>query len=119
MDEAEIMNDENRPRRSSRIALMEVNETVLTDENPNKTSSPDEMVIVQRGPRKKPITWSPLEYDKIVLGVNREKTPEPVVTPMNPKIRRRLVLTPDSSQELGEVIAKKLRSVRSFERCTR
>ncbi|CAH0561005.1 unnamed protein product [Brassicogethes aeneus] len=111
-----------RPREQTRLVLTEVNETVAEQETPNKESSPDEMLIMQRGPRRKPITWSPVDYDKFVVfgGSRGEKTPEPVVVSparpdMNPKIRRRLIMTPEkTSSDLGEVIAKKLRSLQGF-----
>lgn len=110
------------PRRSLRIALTERNESQEMLNTPNKNSSPDEMVIIQRGPRRKPITWSPVEYDRNkVLAPPREKTPEPVLpvrSELNPKLRRRLIMSPNKSpsEDLGLVIAKKLRALNHFEK---
>lgn len=110
------------PRRSlRRAALTELNETRPEDANLTpRSSSPDEFIIMQRGPRKKPITWSPVDYDKSkVLGPPRDVTPEPVDTgrskpDINPKLRRRLALSPskNASVTLGVVIAKKLKSLK-------
>lgn len=110
---------ENRPRRSlTRSALTELNETP-EPETP-KSTSPDEMVIIQRGPRCKPLTWSPYEYNKTnLLAPARDKTPEKI-TPSRPeinsKLRRRLVMSPEkcSQTELGEAIAKKLKLFSSY-----
>lgn len=110
------------PRRSMRrAALTELNETHPEDANQTpRGSSPDEFIIMQRGPRKKPITWSPVDYDKSkILGPPRDVTPEPVRNggskpDINPKLRRRLALSPSkgSNATLGVVIAKKLRSLK-------
>lgn len=110
------------PRRSlRRAALTELNESGPEEESQTpRRSSPDEFIIMQRGPRKKPITWSPVDYDKSkILGPPRDVTPEPVVNggskpDINPKLRRRLALSPSkgSNAALGVVIAKKLRSLK-------
>ncbi|KAG5882536.1 hypothetical protein JTB14_038147 [Gonioctena quinquepunctata] len=116
--------EERIPRRSLRLVLTEINETsvVPNDGTPNKSTSPDEMIIIQRGPRKKPLTWSPLEYNRSkILAPPREKTPEPVVhrhkCEINPRLRRRLVLSPGKipSQDLGILIAKKLKALKNLE----
>ncbi|XP_030745792.1 uncharacterized protein LOC115874696 [Sitophilus oryzae] len=115
--EEEVENDQNLPRRSLRLALSEINETSPDQNTPNKNSNVEELLVIQRGPRKKPITWSPVEYDRLkLLGPPREKTPEPVVvrkSDINPRLRRRLIMTPEKnpSQELGYFIAKKLKSL--------
>lgn len=112
------------PRRSLRLALTELNESQELESTPNKNSSPDEMVIIQRGPRRKPITWSPVDYNRTkILGPPRERTPEPVLpirSELNPKLRRRLIMSPNKSpsEDLGLVIAKKLRALNSLEKCT-
>lgn len=111
------------PRRSlRRPALSEINEYhaipnggigAAIQETP-KSTSPDEQIILQRGPRRKPLTWSPYEYDKTkMLGPPREWTPEKSPSPrpdISSKLRRRLVLTPDRIPEMGETIANRLRS---------
>lgn len=105
------------PRRSlRRVALTELNETVPEEPNTPKNSSPDEMVILQRGPRRKPVTWSPVDYDRDrVLGPPREVTPEPEKhtrrSELSSALRRRLALSPskETSYALGQVIAKKLK----------
>lgn len=112
-----MANNENIPRRSSRrIALTELNDSP-EPETP-KSASPDELVIIQRGRRRKPITWSPYEYDKSNLLVpSQERTPEKSPSSsrieITSKLRRRLILTPEkgSQAELGEIIAKKLKSL--------
>lgn len=111
-------NQADAPRRSlRRAALTELNETTPEEMQTPKSSSPDEMVILQRGPRRKPITWSPVDYGKTkILGPPRECTPEKVSTSrpeLNSKLRRRLALSPskNSSSTLGQVIAKKLKSL--------
>lgn len=106
----------DHPRRSSRrIALTELNDS--PEEDTPKSASPDELVIIQRGPRRKPITWSPYENDKNNL-LEPSGTKTPVKEPANrveisSKLRRRLIFTPDktSQKELGEFIAKKLKSL--------
>lgn len=126
MEDADAFEDDvNYPRRSLRLALTEINELAESPNvsTPSKVTNPDEMIIIQRGPRKKPITWSPVEYDrsKLLLSSSREKTPEPTPpkrSDINPRLRRRLVLSPSKgpSQELGMIIAKKLRSLKSIEK---
>lgn len=113
--------ENNLPRRSLRLALSEINEIARSQNStPRKSTNPDEMIIIQRGPRRKPITWSPVDYDRTkLLAPPREKTPEPVPQKceINPKLRRRLIMSPGKSpsQDLGEVIAKKLRSLKTLE----
>ncbi|KAK9876680.1 hypothetical protein WA026_014058 [Henosepilachna vigintioctopunctata] len=104
------------PRRSMRrLALSELNEPSTT---PTKSESPDERVIIQRGRRCKPITWSPLDYDRNkILQKSSEKTPDKAPTPraelISSRLRRRLVMSPSktSSADLGSLIAKKLKSL--------
>lgn len=122
-DRPEVFEEENDfPRRSLRGALSEINE--LTEEpderSPNKTTSPEEMLIAQRGPRRKPITWSPFDYDRTKLFVPpRDRTPEPVVKKceIHPRLRRRLVLSPTKGppRELNIVISKKLKSLKTLQ----
>lgn len=122
MDDAD--EEVNYPRRSLRLALTEINEVAGSPNasTPSKSTNPDEMIIIQRGPRRKPITWSPVEYDRSkLLGPSREKTPEPTPpkrSEINPRLRRRLVMSPTKgpSQELGLIIAKKLRSLKNVEK---
>lgn len=117
----EEQSEENAPplRRSlRRMALTELNddlpETAITPQG----ASPDEMVILQRGRRKKPLTWSPIDYDKTkILGPPREVTPDkdmPSGPKLNSKLRRRLILSPtqkSTSAVLGRVIEQKIRSL--------
>ncbi|XP_050511863.1 uncharacterized protein LOC126887954 [Diabrotica virgifera virgifera] len=117
MEEDEAFVDENVPRRSLRIALIELNEHI--PDTP-KSTNPEEMLVIQRGPRKKPITWSPVDYHKIgsLLAPSRDRTPEPVVTKseINPRLRRRLIMSPSKSpsQEMDVFIAKKLRALKNI-----
>lgn len=121
----ELAPDENAPRRSLRrsvLAPLDNTATVLRNNTPGNTSSPqisaDEYIIEHRGRRKKPITWSPVDYNKLdVLGPPREKTPERV--PQRPdissKLRRRLTMSPvkdnSTTSPLGDSIAKKLKAL--------
>lgn len=117
----EEQQEENPPvlRRSlRRAALTELNDILPESAETPKGASPDEMVILQRGPRRKPLTWSPVDYDKSkILGPPRATTPErerPTGPKLNAKLRRRLVLSPTKSSgsaELGRVIAEKIRSL--------
>lgn len=118
------MENENPPRRTSRRhALTELNDSPEL-ETP-KSASPDELIIIQRGPRRKPITWSPYEPNKNNLLVpSQDKTPEKVQeqqhshrVEINSKLRRRLILTPEKGTdvELGEIIAKKLKSLPNYD----
>nr|CAH7733907.1 unnamed protein product [Callosobruchus chinensis] len=55
------------------------------------------MIIVQRGRRRKPITWSPVDYDKsVILAPPKDQVgPEaPKKCEINPRLRRRLVMSP-------------------------
>lgn len=119
MDGAEIFEEEN-PRRALRLVLTEINEVAEEpgDRSPNKSTSPEEMLIAQRGPRRKPITWSPFDYDRIKLP-HREKTPEPVQKKceIHPRLRRRLVLSPSKgpSQDLSAIITKKIKSLKNLQ----
>lgn len=113
-------NGNNTRRTSRRVALSELNES--SDDSNSNITSPDEMVIVQRGPRRKPLTWSPFEYNtstsKSFIVTNERtnvETPSPGRPELNLKLRRRLVMTPDKSPQLGEAIAKKLRALPKFE----
>lgn len=102
-------------RRSARLALTEIifNETI-THETPNKNVSADEMIIIQRGPRRRPITWSPLE-EKTPRSPQDIKKPTETLSKrpsLNPKLRRRLILSPSkNSSDLGSAIAKKLKAL--------
>lgn len=62
--EEEIAEPENAPRRSLRLALSELNQSAELQATPSKIVNAEEMLVIQRGPRKKPITWSPVEYDR-------------------------------------------------------
>lgn len=122
MDDDIVEDENNFPRRSLRLALTEINE--ITDEpndrTPKKTASPEEMLIAQRGPRRKPITWSPFDYDRTKLFIPpRDKTPEPVTKKceIHPRLRRRLILSPTKgpSKDVSTVIAKKLKSLKNLQ----
>lgn len=106
------------PRRSARLALTEIHFNEANHETPNKNANADEMIIIQRGPRRKPIVWSPVDQDRTpARKTSREKLLEtlPKRPSLNPKLRRRLILSPTkSSGELGIAIAKKLRSLPVF-----
>lgn len=123
MDDAEVFEVENDiPRRNLRFALSEINEVAdePDERTPNKSTSPDEMLIVQRGPRRKPVTWSPFDYDRSKLFIpSRDKTPEPVSKKceIHPRLRRRLVLSPTKGppKDLGAIIAKKLKSLKNLQ----
>ncbi|XP_018320843.1 uncharacterized protein LOC108733968 [Agrilus planipennis] len=117
-------NEENIPRRSSRrSALTEIPPEQVVSTTPNildssetPVPSPDELVIVQRGRRRKPVMWSPIDYNKTdLLGPSRDRTPEkiPQRSEMSSKLRRRLVLSPDqdTSKQLERVLNMKLRSL--------
>lgn len=54
----------NGPGRSIRIALTELNESSSEDGTLNKSVNVDELLVLQRGPRKIPITWSPVDYER-------------------------------------------------------
>lgn len=113
-----VPNEHPQPRRSMRReALTEINED--TQPRTPQATSPDEMVIIQRGPRKKPLTWSPYEYNRSqVLGPPRQlvtDTPIPRGPELNPKLKRRLIMSPEKKQrEMGELISKRLRSLCRF-----
>ncbi|CAG9762893.1 unnamed protein product [Ceutorhynchus assimilis] len=107
---------ENLPRRSLRLALSEINERAPEESTPSKTTNVEELLVLQRGPRKIPITWSPVEYNRTkLLGPPRDKTPEPQPrkSDIHPRLRRRLIMSPEKnqSQELGHFIAKKLKNL--------
>ncbi|KAH1027973.1 hypothetical protein HUJ05_001386 [Dendroctonus ponderosae] len=55
----------NGPRISLRLALTELNESI-SEGTPNKSINVDELLVLQRGPRKLPITWSPVDYDSLI-----------------------------------------------------
>lgn len=102
------------PRRPTRrFALSEVNESGGT---PTKNSSPEERVIIQRGRRCKPITWSPLDFNRNqILQKSADKTPEKLISRtelISSRLKRRLILSPTKPKlqpdELGSYIAKKL-----------
>ena len=107
------------PRRSARLALTEIsfNES-LNEETPNKNVSADELVIIQRGPRRKPIIWSPVELDRSSARKSKEQgsmDSVPRRPSLNPKLRRRLILSPTKgSGEISGAIVKKLRSLPMF-----
>ncbi|RZC39974.1 hypothetical protein BDFB_002635 [Asbolus verrucosus] len=107
------------PRRSARLALTEIHFNESSHETPNKNVSADELVIIQRGPRRKPVMWSPVEQDRTPpRKTSKDNTPVetlPKRPSLNPKLRRRLILSPTkNSCNLGNVIAKKLRSLPRF-----
>ncbi|KAK4886836.1 hypothetical protein RN001_003107 [Aquatica leii] len=88
----------------------------FTPENQVTAASPDEFIIQQRGRRCKPITWSPVDYNKTdILGPPRDKTPDRLTrgTEINSKLRRRLIMSPDRNHtnKLGDAIAKKLKAI--------
>lgn len=99
----EVAPEENpTPRRS---ILSEVN-----DNSSSKDASPDELVIIQRGPRYKPETWSPFEFNGDVLyGSSKDKTPEKI-SPRRPEVsarlRRRLTLSPAKDDHFNNEISK-------------
>lgn len=122
MDGADIFEENEFPRRTLRIALTEINEVTeeYNERTPNKFTSPEEMLIAQRGPRKKPITWSPFDYDRTKLLLPpRDKTPEPVSKKceIHPRLRRRLILSPskDPSQDVSAIITKKFKSLKNLQ----
>ncbi|XP_044748335.1 uncharacterized protein LOC123309335 [Coccinella septempunctata] len=105
------------PRRSlRRFALSEVNEPGGT---PTKNQSPEERAIIQRGRRMKPITWSPLDYNRNnVLQKSSDKTPEKHVVSrtelISSRLKRRLILSPTkpkSKPDDGSLMARKLRMI--------
>ncbi|KAL1505794.1 hypothetical protein ABEB36_005273 [Hypothenemus hampei] len=62
----EVIGEEpNLPRRSLRLALSELNESSGSPSTPKKNVNVEEVLVMQRGPRKKPITWSPLDYERL------------------------------------------------------
>lgn len=124
MEEEQPAENPLPPRRSlRRMALTELNDSLPESSETPKATSPDEMVILQRGRRRKPLTWSPVDYDKSkILGPPREVTPDremPTGHRLNPKLRRRLVLSPgknsNSGSTLGKVIAQKIKSLPRWE----
>lgn len=124
MEEEQPEENVSPPRRRSlrRVALTELNDALPENPETIQAASPDEMVILQRGRRRKPITWSPVDYDKTkILGPPREITPEREMLSrpkLNPKLRRRLVLSPtknNNSSTLGKVIAEKIKSLPRFQ----
>ncbi|XP_066142330.1 uncharacterized protein [Euwallacea fornicatus] len=121
--EEDMEEEQNLPRRSLRLALSELNEAESEPSTPNKNVNIEELLIIQRGPRRKPITWSPVEYDRIrLLRPPKEKTPEPTTQrkpDIHPRLRKRLIMSPEknASQELGHFIAKKLKNLKNFEAC--
>lgn len=121
MEVVELAEELDAPRRSLRLALTEITEAEsYNTRTPVKSTSPDEMIIIQRGPRRKPIVWSPVEYDRRkILSQPREITPEKVIKKcdINPRLRRRLTLSPtkNGSQELGTTIAKRLKAMKNLE----
>lgn len=68
----------------------------VVNDSTSKCTSPDEMVIQLRGPRVKPITWSPVDCSKLsMLAPQVDKTPDrQPVKEMKPGLRRRLTLSP-------------------------
>lgn len=106
------------PRRSlRRFALAEVNEPGGT---PTKSQSPEERAIIQRGRRCKPITWSPLDYNRNnILQKSSDKTPNKLIITrtelVSSRLKRRLTLSPTktklSSENVGSIISRKLRII--------
>lgn len=120
MEEEQPEENHSRPLRRSlrRMALTELNDSLPETAETPKGASPDEMVIMQRGRRRKPLTWSPVDYDKTkIVGPPREVTPDremPTGHKLNSKLRRRLVLSPSKNSNnvtLGKVIAQKIKSL--------
>lgn len=68
--EDELENGRNFPRRSLRLALSEINESALEQSTPSKSTNVEELLVIQRGPRRKPITWSPVDYDRYFIIFN-------------------------------------------------
>lgn len=93
--------DNPTPRRN---ILSEVNEI-----GPLKDASPDEMVIIQRGPRCKPETWSPFEFNSKDILSTKDKTPEKVQhrrPEVSARLRRRLTLSPTKDDSITDEIIK-------------
>lgn len=121
-DAVNLQGENDFPQRSLRLVLSEINEITeeLNERTPNKSSSPEEMLIAQRGPRRKPLTWSPFDYDRTKLFIpSRDKTPEPITKKceIHPRLRRRLILSPSKSpsQDLSAIISRKFKSLKSLE----
>lgn len=126
MEEEQPEENHSPPLRRSlrRDALTDLNNSLLETAKTPQSASPDEMVILQRGRRKKPLTWSPVDYGKAkILGPPREVTPDkemPSGHKLNPKLRRRLVLSPTKGPQdltLGKVIAQKIKSLPRCQDC--
>lgn len=122
MEDAVIPGDNEFPRRSLRLVLSEINEVSEepNERSPNKSTSPEEMLIVQRGPRIKPITWSPFDYDQTKIFIpSKDKPPEPITKKcdIHPRLRRRLILSPTKSpsQDLNVIITKKFKSLKNLQ----
>lgn len=85
----DIAQEENpTPRRP---ILSEVNEIGSI-----KDASPDELVIIQRGPRCKPETWSPFEFHRDCVQ-SKDKTPDKTShrrPEISARLKRRLTLSP-------------------------
>lgn len=92
--------DNPTPKRN---ILSEVNEIGAL-----KDASPDELVIIQRGPRCKPETWSPFNFDKDML-LSRNKTPEKMYhrrPEVSARLRRRLTLSPTKDDSTSDEVIK-------------
>lgn len=90
------------------------NPSPTNNESTPKSSSPDEMVIQQRGPRVIPATWSPVDCSKfnILEQSSRQKTPEKIpVRDMKPGLRRRLTLSPVKYSAVNETVMKRIKSL--------
>lgn len=110
MDNATLVEDQtqNRPQILVETTRLEnfYNVTNQIQTTP-KISSPDEMVIQMRGPRVKPLTWSPVDCNSFsILRSRREKTPERhPVKEMKAGLRRRLTLSPVKNQQTYEKVS--------------
>ncbi|GJQ77269.1 hypothetical protein Trydic_g20694 [Trypoxylus dichotomus] len=97
----EVVTEENpTPKRN---ILSEVNEIGSV-----KDSSPDELVIIQRGPRCKPETWSPFEFNRDIFSA-KDKTPEKTLhrrPEVSARLRRRLTLSPGKDDFIADEFIK-------------
>lgn len=78
-----------------------------------KSSSPDELVIQQRGPRVIPATWSPVDCKfNILTPSTRHQTPDKKpIRDMKPGLRRRLTLSPVKTPPVNDAIMKRIKMI--------
>lgn len=77
-----------------------------------KSSSPDELVIQQRGPRVIPATWSPVDCKFNILAPStRHQTPDKKpIRDMKPGLRRRLTLSPvKTTPPVNDAVMKRIK----------